>query len=161
MAAAAVPRATGPRRCAVHRYRTVCHDARAFSGRGHLVVAVPLARRRSHADLGPRCVRRAAGLLRHGARARRLLRDATARFEVMHQTALIPADVVDLLAPAFNGYEQMPSDDRDHLGRVVQSLTDGRATYVKLVGDAMTQMGGVADPISALTALLSADGALS
>jgi hypothetical protein len=98
---------------------------------------------------------------RYVARAHRLLRDATARFEVMHQAALTPADVTDLLEPAFNGYEQMATDDRDHLGRVVQSLTDGRATYVKLLGDAMGQLGGVADPISALTALLSADGALS
>jgi hypothetical protein len=98
---------------------------------------------------------------RYVARAHRLLRDATARFEVMHQAALTPADVTDLLAPAFNGYEQMATDDRDHLGRVVQSLTDGRGTYVKLLGDTMAQMGGVADPISALTALLSADGALA
>src|SRR5262245_30698844 len=98
---------------------------------------------------------------RYVARAHRLLRDATARFEVMHQAALTPADVTDLLAPAFNGYEQMATDDRDHLGRVVQSLTDGRASYVKLLGEAMAQMGGVADPISALTALLTADGPLS
>jgi hypothetical protein len=98
---------------------------------------------------------------RYVARAHRLLRDATARFEVMHQAALTPADVTDALAPVFNGYEQMPSDDRDHLGRVVQALTDGRASYVKAIGDAMAQLGGVGDPISALTALLSADGALS
>jgi len=98
---------------------------------------------------------------RYVARAHRLLRDATARFEVMHQAALTPADVTDFLAPAFNGYEQMPSDDRDHLGRVVQALTDGRPSYVKALGDAMAQLGGVADPISALTALLSAEGALS
>jgi hypothetical protein len=98
---------------------------------------------------------------RYVARAHRLLRDATARFEVMHQAPLTSADVTDLLAPAFNGYEQMATDDRDHLGRVVQSLSDGRAAYVKLLGDSMAQIGGVADPISALTALLSADGALS
>ncbi|HEY7186612.1 MAG TPA: helix-turn-helix domain-containing protein [Vicinamibacterales bacterium] len=98
---------------------------------------------------------------RYVARAHRLLRDATARFEVMHQAPLTPADVTDLLSPSFNGYEQMATDDRDHLGRVVQSLTDGRASYVKLIGDAMAQMGGVADPISALTGLLSAEGSLS
>ena len=98
---------------------------------------------------------------RYVARAHRLLRDATARFEVMHQVPLTSPDVTDLLSPAFNGYEQMATDDRDHLGRVVQSLSDGRAAYVKLLGDAMAQLGGVADPISALTALLSADGALS
>src|SRR5262247_2430403 len=45
---------------------------------------------------------------RYVARAHRLLRDAAARFEVMHQAALTPADVTAFLAPAFNGYEQMP-----------------------------------------------------
>jgi hypothetical protein len=98
---------------------------------------------------------------RYVTRAHRLLRDATARFEVMHQAAFTPADVTDLLAPVFNGYEQMASDDRDYMGRAVQALTDGRVTYVKAIGDAMAQMGGVADPIAALTALLSTDGALS
>ena len=98
---------------------------------------------------------------RYVTRALKLLRDATARFEVMHQSPLTAADVTDFLAPAFNGYEQMASDDRDHLGRVVQALTDGRASYVKAIGDTMAQLGGVADPISALTALLSTDGTLS
>jgi len=98
---------------------------------------------------------------RYVTRALKLLRDATARFEVMHQSSLTAADVTDFLAPAFNGYEQMASDDRDHLGHVVQALTDGRASYVKAIGDTMSQLGGVADPISALTALLSTDGTLS
>jgi hypothetical protein len=99
---------------------------------------------------------------RYVARAHRLLRDATSRFEVMHIPALAAADVTDLLAPAFNGYEQMPTDDRDELGRTVQALTDGRATYVRAIGDAVTQMGPrSADPISALTALLSVEGALT
>ena len=49
------------------------------------------------------------------------MRDATSRFEVMHQPALTPADVTDVLAPIFNNYEQMPTDDRDYLGRAVQA----------------------------------------
>jgi hypothetical protein len=102
---------------------------------------------------------------RYVARAHRLLRDATARFEVMHLPALSAADTTDLLAPAFNGYEQMATDDRDALGRAVQALTDGRAAYVRAIGDAMIQLGGgqlgrVADPISALAAQLSPEGAL-
>ena len=72
-----------------------------------------------------------------------------------------PADVTDLLAPAFNGYEQMPSDDRDYLGRAVQALTDGRAAYVHAIGNTMAQMARTADPVSALTALLSPEGALN
>jgi hypothetical protein len=98
---------------------------------------------------------------RYVARAHRLLRDATSRFEVMHIPALAVPDVTDLLAPAFNGYEQMSTDDRDELGRTVQALTDGRAEYVKAIGDTVSQMGRAADPISALTALLSVEGALN
>jgi hypothetical protein len=97
---------------------------------------------------------------RYVARAHRLLRDATSRFEVMHLPPLATADVTDLLAPSFNGYEQMPTDDRDFLGRAVQALTDGRAVYVRALGEAMSDMGA-GDPISALTALLSRDGKLT
>jgi len=98
---------------------------------------------------------------RYLARAQRLLRDATARFEVMQIQPLAASDVTDSLAPAFNGYEQMPTDDRDYLGRAVQALTDGRAAYVRAIGDTMAAMGRGAEPVSALTALLSADGALN
>jgi hypothetical protein len=98
---------------------------------------------------------------RYVARAQRLLRDATARFEVMQIPPLAAPDVTDSLAPAFNGYEQMPTDDRDYLGRAVQALTDGRAAYVRAIGDTMATMGRGSDPVSALTALLSADGALN
>ena len=97
---------------------------------------------------------------RYVARAHRLLRDATSRFEVMHLPPLAAGDVTDLLAPTFNGYEQMATEDRDFLGRTVQSLTDGRAAYVRALGDMMGQMG-TADPISALTALMTVDGALT
>jgi hypothetical protein len=97
---------------------------------------------------------------RYVARAHRLLRDATARFEVMHLPPLSAPDVADLLAPAFNGYERMATDDRDALGRDVQALTDGRAAYVNAIGNAMMHMSGGRDPISALTALLSPEGAL-
>ena len=98
---------------------------------------------------------------RYVARAHRLLRDATSRFEVMHLPSLAASDVIDMLAPSFNGYEQMSTDDRDDLGRAVQALTNGRAAYVRGVGDMMSQMGRGADPISALTALMSVDGALN
>ena len=97
---------------------------------------------------------------RYVARTHRLLRDATSRFEVMHVPALAASDVVDMLAPAFNGYEQMATDDRDYLARTVLALTDGRAVYVRALGHAMAQLGGAADPISALTSLMCGDGAL-
>jgi len=99
---------------------------------------------------------------RYVARAHRLLRDATARFEVMHLPSLTPADVTDVLAPAFNGYEQMATDDRDYLGRAVQALTDGRPAYVRAIGETISRMGGRgADAISALTALLAPGGELA
>src|SRR6185503_11361846 len=94
---------------------------------------------------------------RYVARAHRLLRDATARFEVMHVTSLTPLDVTDVLAPAFGNYERMASDDRDDLGRMVAALTDGRAVYVRAIGETMGHAGGVPDPISALTALVGND----
>ena len=79
----------------------------------------------------------------------------------MHVPPLAAADVTDLLAPSFNGYEQMATDDRDYLSRAVQALTDGRAAYIRAVGDAMAQMGGTADPVGALTGLMAAEGALN
>ena len=97
---------------------------------------------------------------RYVARAHRLLRDATSRFEVMHLPPLSAPEITELLAPAFNDYEQTPTDDRDYLSQAVQALTDGRAAYVSEIGDAMSRMGRGADPISALTALLSLGGAL-
>jgi hypothetical protein len=97
---------------------------------------------------------------RYVARAHRLLRDATSRFEVMHVQPMTSPDIVDLLAPSFNSYEQMATDDRDYLARAVHALTDGRAVYVRAIGQAMAQLGGTADPISALTSLMCAEGAL-
>jgi len=97
---------------------------------------------------------------RYVARVHRLLRDATSRFEVMHLPPLSLADVTELIAPVFNGYEQTPTDDRDFLGRTVQALADGRAAYVRAIGDTMGQMERGADPISALAALLSPSATL-
>lgn len=97
---------------------------------------------------------------RYLARAHRWLRDATARFEVMHVPPLGAAEIVRMLAPTFGGYEQMATADRDDLGRTVQALADGRPVYVRALGDAMAQMRA-ADPISALTGLMATDGALN
>jgi hypothetical protein len=97
---------------------------------------------------------------RYVSRAHRLLRDAGGRFEVMHLPALSPTEVTDLLAPAFDGYEQMPSDDRDYLGRSVQALTDGRAVYVRAMGEVMSERGATADPVATLTTALMPGGAL-
>ena len=97
---------------------------------------------------------------RYVARAHRLLRDATARFEVVHMSALTSPEVTDLLAPTFNGYEQMSVEDRDDLGRTIQALSDGRSCYATAIGEAAAQMGGTADAVGALAALLSPEGGL-
>jgi hypothetical protein len=99
---------------------------------------------------------------RYVARAHRILRDATSRFEVMHLPPLSTSDVTAMLAPAFNGYEQMPTDDRDYLGRAIQALTEGRAAYVRAIADVLGPANaGTTDPISALTGLLVAGGTLT
>jgi hypothetical protein len=95
---------------------------------------------------------------RYVARAHRALRDAGARFEVIHLPALSPIEVTAMLPPM----GEVTAADREFLGRTVQALTDGRAAYVRALGEAaaaMSTRGG--DPISALTALLTADGALT
>ncbi|OFW02679.1 MAG: hypothetical protein A3I61_04540 [Acidobacteria bacterium RIFCSPLOWO2_02_FULL_68_18] len=97
---------------------------------------------------------------RYVARTHRLLRDATARFEVMHQPPLSAAEITDLLAPNFNGFEQTPTDDRDHLGRLMQALTEGRAAYVRAIADMTGQMGRGPDPVAALAALLQPGAAI-
>jgi len=98
---------------------------------------------------------------RYSARAFRLLRDAPSRFEVMATPALGVQDVIESLGPHFHGYEQMPTDDRLDLGIMVQALTDGRPAYVRAIGVALEEMGRTTDPVAALAALLSPDGALN
>jgi hypothetical protein len=79
----------------------------------------------------------------------------------MHMPPLAAGDVDDLLAGSLTGFEQMPPADRDDLARSIQVLADGRSSYAIAIGEMMGQMGRGADPISALAALLSGDGALN
>jgi hypothetical protein len=95
---------------------------------------------------------------RYIARAHKLLRDGTARFEVILLPPLSSSEVGGMLPPM----GQTATDDREFLSRTIQALADGRAAYVRAIGDAtaaMSERGG--DPISALTALLTAEGALT
>lgn len=95
---------------------------------------------------------------RYVARAHRLLRDGDARFEVIHLPQLNAAEVAAMLPPMG---ETTPGD-RDYLGRTIQSLADGRAAYVRALGEATGSISGRGgDPISALTALLTGEGALA
>jgi hypothetical protein len=95
---------------------------------------------------------------RYVARAHRVLRDAAARFEVVHLPPLAVTDVAAMLPPA----DAVTAAERDELATAIHALSDGRAAYVRALGDtaaSMSQRGG--DPISAMTALLTSDGALT
>lgn len=95
---------------------------------------------------------------RYVARTHKALRDAGARFEVVHLPPLSAADVAAMLPPS----DAAGAAERDELAATVHALADGRAAYVRAIGDAcasMSQRGG--DPISAMTALLTSDGALT
>ena len=95
---------------------------------------------------------------RYVARAHRWLRDGHARFEVIHLPALNAAEVTAMLPPMGD----TPVEDREYLGRAIQALADGRAAYVRALGDATSAISGRGgDPISALTALLTGEGALA
>ena len=105
---------------------------------------------------------------RYVARALRLLRDRSARFEVIHMPALSVEDTADILgpAPASNDAGRDAAHDADYLARTVHALADGRPVYVRALADELAQMRehggpGSADAISALAALLGVDGRLA
>ena len=96
---------------------------------------------------------------RYVARAHRLLRDGHARFEVIHLPQLNAGEVTAMLPPMGG---ETAATDREFLGRTIQALADGRAAYVRALGDATGSISGRGgDPISALTALLAGEGALA
>jgi hypothetical protein len=97
---------------------------------------------------------------RYVARAHKLLRDATARFEVMHVLPLTAGEITDLLAPAFNGYDQVSAPQRDDLSRTIEALSNGRASYAASIGEATARMAGTGDAVGALAGLLSPGGEL-
>src|SRR3954470_8059240 len=102
---------------------------------------------------------------RYVARTLRLLRDRSARFEVIHIPALTAEDTLDIVGPTAVG-EGHDAHDAEYLARTVQALTDGRPVYVRALADELATMRehggpGSADAISALAALLSTDGRLA
>jgi hypothetical protein len=106
---------------------------------------------------------------RYVARTLRLLRDRSARFEVIHMPALTAEDTLDILGPTASpaaGGARDEAHDADYLARTVQALADGRPTYVRALADELTTMRehggpGSGDAISALAALLATDGRLA
>src|SRR5581483_1076 len=74
---------------------------------------------------------------RYSARALRLLRDRSPRFEIIQMPPLTAEDTIDMLGPAAapGGPGQMDAQDAEYLGRTVQALADGRPSYVRALGD--------------------------
>lgn len=102
---------------------------------------------------------------RYVARTLRLLRDRSARFEVIHMPPLTAEDTLDILGPT----GARDAHEAEFLSRTVQALADGRPTYVQALADELQSMrdhggagsAGINDPIGALAALLASDGRLA
>jgi hypothetical protein len=96
---------------------------------------------------------------RYTARARRLLRDAVARFEIVHVPPLTLAEVQAALVAA----ERHAPHESEEVARALHALADGRPVYVRAILEALTAMDrtGAGDPISAFAAQLAPGGALA
>src|SRR4249919_357261 len=103
---------------------------------------------------------------RYVARTLRVLRDHSARFEVIHMPALTAEDTADILGPtAAPGGGDNDAHDADLLARTVLALTDGRPIYVRALADELAVLRehggpGAGDAISALAGLLAPEGRL-
>src|SRR5205807_4811021 len=67
---------------------------------------------------------------RYVARALRLLRDRTARFEVIQMPPLTIEDTLDILGPTGGNPK-----DAEYLARTVLALADGRPSYVRAIAE--------------------------
>jgi hypothetical protein len=97
---------------------------------------------------------------RYVVRTLRLLRDRSARFEVIHMPGLTVEDTLDII-----GLSTEPSDaqDAEYTARSVQALADGRPAYVRALAEELASMRehGGGDAVSALASLMAIDGRLA
>jgi hypothetical protein len=97
---------------------------------------------------------------RYVTRTLRLLRDRSARFEVIHMPGLTVEDTVDII-----GLSSEPSDTQDveYTARSVHALTDGCPAYVRALAEELASMRdhGGGDAVSALASLMAIDGRLA
>ena len=107
---------------------------------------------------------------RYTARSLRCLRDAPPQFEIVHVAPLSAAEIRSTLPggavvdrPATVLREAEDDRARDEFARLVQTLSEGRPAYARMLAEAATAMAprGAADPVSALAALLAPGGALA
>jgi hypothetical protein len=97
---------------------------------------------------------------RYVVRTLRLLRDRSARFEVIHMPALTVEDTLDII-----GLSAEPADaqDAEYTARSVHALADGRPAYVRALAEELASMRehGGGDAVSALASLMAIDGRLA
>jgi Winged helix-turn-helix DNA-binding len=96
---------------------------------------------------------------RYVVRTLRLLRDRSARFEVIHMPGFTVEDTLDVVGMT----AAADPVDAEYTARSVQSLADGRPAYVCAIADELAQMRehGGGDAVSALASLLVPEGRLS
>ena len=94
---------------------------------------------------------------RFTTRTHRWLRDAPARFEVVHVPPLDIQEVVSL-ALLFDGGRR---DWAERIAPAVTALTAGRAGYVHLVVESLSTMSAPTDPVAAVAALFAPAGRLT
>ena len=92
---------------------------------------------------------------RYVTRAHRLLGNSSSQFEVIHLPPLTPLEVTKTLST----YGLQSGPQLDELGRTVQTLTDGRPSYVRALTESMLAINQY-DPVSALAAQLGPGGQL-
>jgi hypothetical protein len=103
---------------------------------------------------------------RYPTRTLRLLRDRSARFEVIHMPPLTMEDTLDILGLDGAQFSSGDTHEAEYVARTVQALAEGRPSYVRDIADqlaATREQGGAGggDAISALAALLAPEGRLS
>jgi hypothetical protein len=100
---------------------------------------------------------------RYTARALRLLRDRSARFEVVHMPPFSTEDTLDVLGPSVSPGDAL---DSEFVARTIHLLTGGRPSYVRALIDelaATREHGGhgASDAVSALVALMAPGGRIA
>lgn len=100
---------------------------------------------------------------RYSARALRLLRERSSRFEIIHIPPLSVQDAFDILQAAAAPPANSPGHDAEYVALAVQKLMNGRPSYVRAIADelATQRWQGGGDVLSALAATLAPDGRLS
>ena len=101
---------------------------------------------------------------RYVARTLRLMRDRSARFEVIQIPPLTLEDTLDILGPTGPGMDD--GKDAEYLARTILALADGRPSYVRALIDELQMLRdhggpGGSDAMSALAALLATNARIA